>query len=299
MKIIKTILSVILSLLSIVTLYALFLISNISFFFSTDNIRDAASNIDVVHEIKKIQNSSSVAGGKEDISNVVDKAYAEAENHGISKNLVDEMLNSKEVKGFLGTAIGNTTDYIINGKENKNVTSTEFNKLVDNNIDKWIDKADIDISDTKKEVLDIRLKQASAGIIDNLPSQQLIDSKIDTNTLKSIQFLFSKEVKTALVVITMISFILIVLFKRKEYKCLIYIAMALLVSGLITIATSFVINDLLALVLNEYNLSFMINSIGNNFSEKMFITGIISSVIAVIMFIIYMILVKKTLKKVA
>ncbi len=293
MKIFKTIIALFLSILTICALYALFIIGNISSFFSVDNIEKATSNIDTVHEIEKIQNSTATAGKKAEIADIIDTAYNEAESHGISKNLVDEIFNSNEVKTFLGKAVGNTTDYIVNGNESKPVTSEDFNKLLDDNIDKWIEDSNTDISDSKKEVLVVRIKNASAGIINNLPSTETINKNLDKNTIQQINFIFSKEVKTALVILIAISMIIIFFLKKKENRWLMYTGSIALITGLLTVATSFVINDVVALLLNNYGITFMINSFSTIFSHQILITGVVSVVVALIVFITYILLKKK------
>lgn len=292
----KTVIAVFLTSIAAITLYVLFLLSNVSSFFSAASIEKATSNIDVAHEIKKIRNSTATAGQKEEIADIINTAYEEAESHGISTKLVDEIFNSKEVKEFLGNTIGTTTDYIINNQKGKIQTSEDFNKLVDDNIDKWINNSGMDISDTKKEVLVIRLKNASAGIIDNLPNQITIDNKIDPNTIKSIQFIFSSEVKTALVIIALISLIIVIFLKKKEKRFLSYIASAPLIAGVITVATSFIMTDIITLALNEYNLSFMVASFSSAFSHNILITGLVSIIVSIILFIIYGLINKKSTK---
>lgn len=293
MKIFKTIIALLMSMLIIGALYVLFILGNISSFFSANNIEKATSNIDIVHEIEKIQNSTATAGKKAEIADIVNTAYNEAESHGISKDLVDEMFNSKEVKSFLGKAVGETTDYIVNGKESESLTNEDFNKILDDNIDKWIKNTNTEISDSKKEVLVIRIKNASAGIIKTLPNTETITKTIDKETLNNIQFLFSSEVKTALVVIIAISLIIIFFLKRKENKWLVYLGSIALVTGLLTIATSFVINDIVTLSLNNYNLTFMTNAFSTIFSHQVLVTGIVSVIIAVITLIMSTIVNKK------
>ncbi len=293
MKILKAIIALLLSVFAIIALYTLFVIANISSFFSTDNIQKATSNIDIIHEIEKIQNSTATTGKKAEIADIINTAYDEAESHGIPKTLVDEIFNSKEVKSFLGEAVGNTTDYIVNGKVTESLTSEDFNKLLDDNIDKWIEDSNTDISDSKKEVLVIRIKNESRGIIDNLPNTETINKTFDEKTLNQIRFIFSNKVKVALVILIVTAMTIILLLKRKQNKYLGYIGAIALITGLITVATSFIINDIVALALNNYNLSFMTNSFSSIFSHQILITGIVSTVISIIIFIIYGLLNRK------
>jgi len=294
MNIFKTIIALFLSMLTIFALYILFVLGNISSFFNIDNIQKVTSNIDTIHEIKKIQNSTATVGKKAEVADIINMAYDEAESHGISKKLVDEIFNSKEIKGFLGRVVGGTTDYIVNGNERKKLTSEDFNKVLDDNIDKWIKESGTEISDSKKEVLVIRIKNASAGIINNLPNSGTISKSFDKNTLKQIQFIFSSKVKISLVIFIMLMLTIILFLKKKENKCLVYMGSIALMTGLLTIATSFVINDVVTLALNDYNLTFMTNVFSTKFSHQILITGIVSGLISIIIFIIYIFLNKKT-----
>lgn len=293
MQFLKNIVSIILSIVIIFMLYVLFLLGNVSSFFSVQSIEKTTSNIDVVHEIEKIKNSSVTAGQKAEIADIIDTAYDEADRHGISKELVDVIFNSTEVKEFLGHVVGATTDYVVNNRKSKVVTSEDFNKLLDENIDKWIDESNTEISDSKKEVLVIRIKQASAGIVDNLPNIGMIDEKIDGDKLKQVQFIFSSKVKVALVILIGLCLVLLFFLNKEKNKWLIYLFMTLLITGLITLATSFVATDVVTLALNEYNLSFMINAFSSSFSHNVLITGIVSIAVAIIMLVVYCILNRK------
>jgi len=294
MKVFKTIIALLMSILIIGALYVLFILGNISSFFSVNNIEKATSNIDIVHEIEKIQNSTATAGKKAEIADIVNTAYNEAESHGISKDLVDEMFNSKEVKSFLGKAVGGTADYIVNGKKPTPLTNEDFNKILDENIDKWIENTNTDISDSKKEVLVIRIKNASAGIIKTLPNAETITKTVDKETLNNIQFLFSSQVKTALVILIALGLIIIFFLKKKENKWLAYLGLIALVTGLMTIATSFVINDIVALSLTNYNLTFMTNSFSTIFSHQILTTGIVTIIISAIILVMYIMLNRKS-----
>lgn len=285
MQKLKTIAALIFSLIIIPTLFTLIFLSTISSYFTEDNIKKAVSNIDVTHEIKKIQNSSS--SSNQEISDIIDTAYTEAEKHGISEDLVNTIFNSNEVKTFLGSVVGATTNYIINDKTSKNATSKEFNDILDKNMDKWIEESGTKISDTKKDVLLIRMKSISAGIINNLPNNQTVDQKISEDTLSKIRFIFSNQVKIALITITIFSLIIILITKRKQSKYLVYSGASFLITGLLLIGISFIITDILTIILTKYNLSFMATTFSNGLSHNILINGLVTIVISIVIFIIY------------
>ena len=285
MQKLKTLAALIFSLIIIPTLFTLLFLSTISSYFTEENLKKAVSNIDVTHEIKKIQNSS--GNSNQEISDIIDTAYTEAEKHGISEKLVNTIFNSNEVKEFLGGVVGTTTNYIINDKKSKAATSKEFNTILDENMDKWIEESGTKISDTKKDVLLIRMKSISAGIINNLPNSKTVDQKISEDTLNKIRFIFSNQVKIALITTILLSLVIIIITKRKQKKYLVYSGSSLLITGLLLIGTSFIITDILTIILTKYNLSFMATTLSNGLSHIILINGLVTAVISIVIFIIY------------
>jgi len=289
MNIIKTLLAIIITIVLTLTSFIIALDINISNFFTKEEMEQTVENIDISHEINKIQNSSPTGESKAEIADIINFAYKEAENHGISSKLVDEIFNSKETKKFLGQIIGTTTDYIINENKNKNITSKQFNKLLDDNMDKWIKQSNTEISDSKKEVLVIRMKSAAAGVIDNLPSGSTIENKVNSNILSQIRFIFSDKVKLILVAITIISLLLLIIVKYRKGLWLVYSSLGIFLSGVAITSLSFLIGDMITFALRDYNVSFLISAFKNTLSQNIMITGITELLISLILFIIYII----------
>ena len=291
MKTIKSFLTFLFSVLLICFLLFLSLIINISSFFKIDSMENAVKNIDFIHEIEKIQNSSATSEEKSEIADIINMAYEEADRHGISSDLVDEIFDSTEVKVFLGRIIGSTTDSLINNTDNKKITSDDFNKLLDDNIDEWIKNSNVSISDSKKEVLLIRMKSVGAGIIDNLPDSSFIYDKAGANKIKMIQFLFSNVIKIGLVVLCLVCMFLLVLLNR--YNSVLYIGISLMVTGVLLVGISLLLTDILTNLLANYNLSFIISAFKGSLSIFVLLTGIVEFVIGLILLIIRNMQIKK------
>lgn len=293
MNIIKTILAWLLCLVLTLSLFTFFLNLNISNFFKVEQMEKTVEKIDVSHEMDKIRNSSATSGNKAEVADIINSAYDEAEKHGISSKLVDEIFNSNEVKLFLGKAVGTTTDNLLNGSEKQPVTSKEFNQILDDNIDKWIKDSGVEISDSKKEVLVIRMKSASAGVIDNLPNSNVILKADNTNTISNVQFIFSNKVKISLLIISIVSLLLLIAIKLKKGVWLLYGGVSILISSLATIGVSLIAGDIITFALKEYNLSFMISAFSDRFSQNILSTGFMGVIISIIIFIIYNVYRKK------
>ncbi len=282
----KTILNQIITIVFSVVLFCLIMIILISNFFTVETMQKNFQNIDVVHEIKKIQNSTT-AGTSAEVADLIDTAYTEAENHGIDKELVNTIFNDKETKNFLGLLVGTTTDYVINGKKEDIPTSEDFNKLLDDNIDRWIKESGISISDTKKEVLLIRMKSMSSGIIDNIPNYNTVKNTVNNNVLTTIKLIFSENIKIALSILTITLIIILYLINRKNKSTLKYIGNTLFITSVLMLIVSFSLEDVVAYVLSGYNLTSLINSFVNLMMQKVIIIAIILFIIGLICRIIY------------
>lgn len=293
MNTIKSIVGFLFSLVFITSLFVLIMILNISCFFKVENMQTNISSIDISHQMKKIKNSSATNDNKAEIADIINTAYMEAENHGIPTKLVDTIFNSKEIKEFLGYSIGTTTDYIINNNKNKSKTSKEFNQILDQNIDKWVKESNTDISDSKKEALIVRMKSASKGAIDSLPTYKTVAKNMNKENLDMVHLIFSTKAKITLIILTLISLIIIILVEKQHFAWMVYTGTSLLFSGLMTVGISFIMGDLIVEALADYNLSFITNPLTSVLSHELLITGLVICTTSIIMFIVYNIIKRK------
>lgn len=280
----KNIIAVLFSVVLTILIFILLIICIVSHFFKTESIENTVKKIDLVHEMAKIQNSSA-GGSSAEISDIITMAYKEADSHNIPETLVDEIFDSTEVKSFLGTIAGGTTDYIINGKKTKTVTSDDFNELLDKNIDKWISNSNTEISDSKKEVLLVRMKSAAKGVIDNLPNQDNLNQKISSNTQKTIKQIFSIQTKIILTIVILIITIIIIIMKK--LKSIPHLTIPLILSSIGLISLSLILTDIITEVLTNYNLSFIAAIISDGLSHNMLLVGIIILIISAVITTIY------------
>ena len=88
-----------------------------------------------------------------------------------------------------------------------------------------------------------------------------------------------------------------IVVKKNKKRFLSYMASAPLIAGVMTVATSFIMTDIITLALNEYNLSFMVTSFSSSFSHNILITGLVSIIVSIVLFIIYGLIYKKSTKR--
>ncbi len=286
-NILKNLLTIISTGVFFITLMLMIVILNVSYFFTTDNVTKGVMQMDVEKALEEMENSNT---GGSTITEVLDNAYIVAEYYGVSSDVIDEMVNDNAIKQFFGMTAGNITDYVINGTENTVLTSEDFNKILDDNIDEWIKKSNIEVTEEQKEQFLDTVKSQSGQIIDNLPTTSVIADKLEITKLDEIQKIFSDQSKIIIGLLLVISLILIMILKRKECKNIMYIGYTCLIAGILTIGIGLFSNDLITMVLAKSEIFLDVSLFGNMLMRQFIITGVVCIVLAIILYTIYLIL---------
>lgn len=286
-KILKSLLTILSMIIFFLSLLFTILVFNISYFFNSENITKGIQKMDVAQALHEIENSNK---GGMTITEVLDNAYIVAEYYGVSSRVIDEMVNDKDIKQFFGTTAGNVTDYIVNGKNNKALTSAEFNTILDKNIDTWIKNSKVQVTDSQKRTFLDTVKKESGQIINNLPTSKEIASKLGITKLNVLQKIFNKQTKTLLLFSLITSFILIMLLKIKNHRNIVYIGYATLIVGIITVGIGLLSSDLTAYILTKTDILLDVSLFSNMLMKQFVITGIICLVISFVFYVIHLIL---------
>lgn len=275
----------------LITLMLLIVILNISYFFTTDNITNGVLKMDIAKTLDEVENANIDSS---EVTEILDNAYIVAEYYGVSSDVIDEMVNDDAVKEFFGVMAGNVTDYIVNGTDSKALTSEDFNKILDNNIDRWIKKSGVKVTDSQKEDFLKTVKSQSGQIIDSLPTASAIADKLELSNLDEIRVIFNEQTKIVLSVLLLISLALIIILKRKDFRFIVYIGYAALVSGIMTIGIGLISNDLITMVLMRSDVFLDVSTFGNMLSKQFLITGAVLIGIALVSYIVHLLIKKKT-----
>ncbi len=275
----------------LITLMLLIVILNISYFFTTDNITNGVLKMDIAKTLDEVENANIDSS---EVTEILDNAYIVAEYYGVSSDVIDEMVNDDAVKEFFGVMAGNVTDYVVNGTDSKALTSEDFNKILDDNIDRWVDKSGVEVTDSQKEEFLETVKSQSGQIIDSLPTASAIADKLELSNLDEIRIIFDNQTKIVLGVLLLISLALIIILKRKNFRFIAYIGYAALVSGIMTIGIGLISNDLITMVLMRSDVFLDVSMFGDMLSKQFLITGTVLIIIALISYIIHLLIKKKT-----
>ncbi len=162
--------------------------------------------------------------------------YQTFEEVGIEKQQVDKVINSKLVKNTATEITNNILDYYLRGEEGKKI-------LTEKQLDSFLK----DFLLTCEDLLQVSLKEEEENQIYNMtkPILQEIEKELPTveeiqqqdpeltSLVQTSQFIFGKELKFALLLIGVISFLGIYLLRRKKHAYLTWYGVDTIISSIL------------------------------------------------------------------
>lgn len=281
------------SVLSII-LCSIIVITHIAFdssqFLKKDYIVNTLKKVDFI-ETDTINNANS---NNVEVKTLFDNVYTSANEIGISSSDVDKFINSDAVKEFMGRYMETITTYIATGEE-ITITKEDLKKLTDCSVDDLLTKAEQKIDDETKNKIVTIIDEQSDQIINDLPKPSEVVTEIDPNTLKTINFIFSKKLKTILIGLIVGITGLIALLLWHPFKFIKWFSITNIIASILIIGLSFVISPIINWAI-EGETSVVLNiimSFINQFESSLLISGIIGAAISTILYIIYLLLKRK------
>lgn len=274
--------SFIISILVYIIVIALLLIVSVKNIFSFSTINSLVQKI----EVKTLLNDI------DDDNNVLDIVYSTAQKNNINNESVDKLLNSYDIKYLVSKYIYGGIYFLTTSKEDKILTSNEFNNYVADNIDKVMTEAAVD--DSEKDIMLNELTNNSDTIIKSLPDVKTIVEQIDENTLYYIRLVLSSKTILILTLILVCLILLLMAYRWSIYKWLNWFGIPMMCSSLICISVGllpmFKIESLVP-GLPNYIIN-IIESSASIISSKFIVNGIISFAIG-----LFLVLLNQIIKK--
>ncbi len=274
--------SFIISILVYIIVIALLLIVSVKNIFSFSTINSLVQKI----EVKTLLNDI------DDDNNVLDIVYSTAQKNNINNESVDKLLNSYDIKYLVSKYIYGGIYFLTTSKEDKILTSNEFNNYVADNIDKVMTEAAVD--DSEKDIMLNELTNNSDTIIKSLPDVKTIVEQIDENTLYYIRLVLSSKTILILTLILVCLILLLMACRWSIYKWLNWFGIPMMCSSLICISVGllpmFKIESLVP-GLPNYIIN-IIESSASIISSKFIVNGIISFAIG-----LFLVLLNQIIKK--
>lgn len=270
---------------------------SVSSFATKENIVNKMKETDILTEVKKIRNSGS-AEGSSGVAQVVDEMYSLASQFSVSEEVVDGIIDSNITKEIIGDAVGNLTDYIVNGKDTKALSEDDIYNLINDNLDEVLEENNLSIDEGQKEKFLREVKKQLPDIVEVIPTSSDIMESSYSAEIKQLQTIFSTNTKIILCVCIAISGLIVIVLKRKEFEWCANLGVALLIAGLVTIGISLVMPELMADVIGGDDLSMFTTSLTDYLTKPILYSGVGTLVLAVLLFIFYKVMERKRDKKI-
>lgn len=265
---------------------------NVSGFASKENIVNQMENTDILTEVKKIRNSGSGEGGN-GLSQVIDEMYSLASQFSVSEEVVDSIIDSKITKEIIGDAVGNLTDYVVNGKETKALTADDAYNLINENLDDILKESNISLDDGQKEKFLREIKKQLPDMVEAIPTTESLANSSYINQINLLQEVFGTRVKVILCIGIAISGLIVIVLKRKEFEWCANMGVALLLAGLVTLGLSLVIPSFVVDMIGTTDMSLLASSISDSLAKPILYSGIGTLVLALLLFIFYKVMERK------
>ena len=284
--------SLIFGILVICTVY----VFSISSFATKDNIVKSMEKIDLLTSVKKIRNSGSGAGNN-GVAQVVDEMYSLASQFSVSSDVVDSIIDSKITKQIIGDAVGNLTDYVVNGKETRAFSEDDIYELITDNLDDILKAANVSLDDGQKEKFLREIKKQLPDIVEVVPTSESLVNSEHNFEINLIQELFSTKTKVILCVCLVISVVIVIILKRKDFEWCANLGVALLISGLVILGIGLLVPEFLVDMIGTTDISLFASSIVDSLAKPIMYSGVGVLVLAILLFIFYKVMENRNYKK--
>lgn len=285
------------SLLFGVILVATVCVFNISAFATKDNIVKSMENTDLLTNVKKIRNSGS-SEGNNGVSQIIDEMYSLASQFSVSEEVVDSIIDSKITKQIIGDAVGNVTDYVVNGKETKAFSEDDVYNLINDNLDEILESSNVSIDDGQKEKFLREVKKQLPDIVEVIPTSESLANSGHNFEINMVQEFFSTEVKVILCVGLVISGVIVIVLKRKNFEWCVDLGVTSLISGLVIMGISLLVPSVVVDMIGTTDLSLFASSITDILTKPILYSGIGVLAFAIILLIFYKVMEKRSVKKI-
>lgn len=181
----------------------------------------------------------------------INSIYSVADILNIPADKITEIINSKISTDIITKIVINITDTIVTGDKKELFNLTDYNQIVDNNIDLITNEINLNLSYEEKIILTKILKEVGEKTIKEVPSTDLVLDKIDSNKLNIIRIIISKHIRYILVVFDII-LLSILVFLNFNYNIIKYLLKSLFVLLIGLFVTSIFVHKSADIFNNEW-----------------------------------------------
>lgn len=286
---VKTFLATIFSIFLFCALFGGVVLFNVEHNLSKKMIVKSVKEVDVVEVIEELKYTEGMNS-----TTIIDEVYEEADAMGVSKETVDQFLNSNAVKETIGNVIGTLTEGALTGKSQELITVEEWNDMLDQAVSEIKENENIALTEEQEEKFLEEVKSHSDDIIERLPTTEEFTNTVTSQELVDVQYIFGEQVKILGIGSIILFVILIFLLKYKDRTWLLYLATPLMVLGIMLLISGVGILPIILNVLEESEVGTTIIQIAvSNFKNSFVISGIVALIVSIMCFIFHKVPKKK------
>lgn len=202
------------------------------------------SIIDIINS-SKFDNDSNIQKIRKNINSI----YSVADILDIPKEKITEIIDSKISTDIITKIIINITNTLVTGDKKELFNLTDYNQIVDNNIDLITNEINLNLSYEEKIILTKILKEVGEKTIKEVPSTDLVLDKIDSDKLNIIRIIISKHIRYILAIVDaiLLSILVFLNFNRNIIKYLLkslfVLLSVLLITSIIVYKSTYIFNN--------------------------------------------------------
>lgn len=297
MKVLKSFLAGLFSLIFGVLVICIVYVFSISSFATKDNIVKSMESTDLLTNVNKIRNSGS-GEGNNGVSQVIDEMYSLASQFSVSDEVVDSIIDSKITKQIIGEAVGNVTDYVVNGKDTKALSEDDVYNLINDNLDDILKASNVTLDEGQKEKFLREVKKQIPDIVEVIPTSESLVENGYGSEIVFVQDVFSTNTKIILCVLLVVSGLIVIIIKRKNFEWCANLGVTLLISSLVILGMGLLMPEFLVDMIGTTDLSLFASSIAVSLSRPIMYSGIGILVLSIILLIFYKVMESRSYRKI-
>ena len=232
--------------------------------------------------------------GDVDFATVTDNAFQDnkeiyntLEQWGISKEQVDETINSQIIKDTTADIINNALDYYVRGNEEaKLLTDEQLEALLKDAIQTFSQLAEIKVTEKMEQQIYDFVKPELNKIQEELPAMKDLKTENPevTRVLEITKIIFSTKVKLVLILLSALAFIGIFFLRKKEKSYLLWYGVNAIVVSILLFLVFGMLQLLMKIGITGDDVE-QLTKILNPFISKGFIYATIVIVIGILLII--------------
>ena len=258
MKFLKGLVLTILVIILFISTYALLILFPVKNAVGKNSIKELITNL----EIEKMVDDNPEF--EQTFNEMFEPILEETKELGIDEEIIVKIMDSKEVKNFLGDLTSNVVDYVLTGENQKLITTENIEELVITAINDINESGIYKITEKQKTAVLDSVQKYADEFQDLIPDTQVVEESLsveDQEVLNIIRFVLGDTLITILLISALVSFVGLIALKFKQAKWVKYIAIPMLISSLISgityvilkVANNMVINDEYIYITNIFN----------------------------------------------